>query len=75
MRRMMSFFSGSIIGALVGATLALLYAPASGDELRNQMQSRAEHIQGEVKAAAANRRAELELQLSNLRQPQKPGQL
>lgn len=71
MRRTMSFLSGSLMGALVGATLALLFAPSSGDELRAQMQARSDRIQSEVKAAAANRRAELEQQLATLRQPPK----
>jgi gas vesicle protein len=73
MRKTMSFLSGSMIGALFGAALALLLAPASGEELRNQMQERADRVQNEVKAAAATRRAELEQQLASLRRPQKPG--
>ena len=74
MRRTMSFLSGTAMGALVGAALALLFAPASGEELRNQMQERANRMQSEVQNAAAARRAELEQQLAVLRQPQKPGQ-
>lgn len=74
MRRTMSFLSGTAMGALVGAALALLFAPASGEELRNQMQERANRMQSEVQNAAAARRAELEQQLAALRQPQKPGQ-
>jgi gas vesicle protein len=73
MRKTMSFLSGSMMGALFGAALALLLAPSSGEELRNQMQERAERVQSEVKAAAATRRTELEQQLASLRQPQKPG--
>jgi gas vesicle protein len=73
MRKTMSFLSGSMIGALFGAALALLLAPSSGEELRNQMQERADRVQNEVKAAAATRRTELEQQLASLRQPQKPG--
>ena len=40
MRRVTSFLSGSLVGALAGAALALLFAPSSGEELRQQMQER-----------------------------------
>jgi gas vesicle protein len=73
MQRMMSFLSGTVMGALVGATLAILFAPSSGEELRAEMQQRANRIQSEVKDAASSRRAELESQLAAMRTPQRPG--
>ena len=72
MRGLMSFLVGAMLGGLVGATIALLLAPASGDELRQQMRQQAEHIQLEVKHAAEERRRELEEQLAALRTPAKP---
>lgn len=69
MKRMMNFLTGVISGALVGATVALLLTPASGEELRSQIQDRAITLQEEVKEAAAARRAELEEQLETLRVP------
>jgi gas vesicle protein len=72
MKRALNFLSGTLMGGLVGATVAILLAPASGEELRNQMRARAERIQAEVNQAAAQRRAELERQLAALRAPQKP---
>jgi gas vesicle protein len=72
MRGVLRFLSGAILGGVVGASLALLFAPASGADLRNQMQERADYIQREVKLAAENRRAELEQQLASLRAPNKP---
>jgi gas vesicle protein len=72
MQRMMSFLSGAVIGALVGATVAILFAPSSGEELRSEMQQRANRIQTEVKDAASSRRAELEGQLAAMRTPQRP---
>jgi gas vesicle protein len=69
MKGLMNFLSGMVMGALVGATLAILLAPSSGDELRNQLQSRVDTIQTDVKQAAATRRAELEKQLAELRAP------
>lgn len=69
MRGFASFISGVMLGAVVGATLAMLLAPSSGEELRTQVQSRAEQMQIEIKQAAASRRAELERQLATLRAP------
>lgn len=73
MTRFFSFFAGAIVGALVGATIAILFAPASGDELRLQLRDRATYYQDEIKTAAAERRAELEQQLAALRSPKQPG--
>ncbi|MBT3389366.1 MAG: YtxH domain-containing protein [Chloroflexi bacterium] len=69
MKRVTNFLTGLIFGALLGGMITLLLTPSSGDELRTQLQARAQSIQDEVKTAAAERRAELEEQLSNLRKP------
>jgi gas vesicle protein len=61
-----------MMGALVGATLALLFAPTSGEELRFQIHDQSMRVQQDVKHAAAERRAELEEQLAALRAPRKP---
>lgn len=71
MNRLLSFFAGVVSGALVGATIAILLAPVSGEEMRIQIQERSAYIQDEVKKAATERRAELQEQLSALRAPQK----
>jgi gas vesicle protein len=75
MKGVMSFLSGAIMGGLVGATLALLFAPASGEQLRVQMQERANRIQQEVKQAAESRRIELEQQLAELRAPRESAEV
>ena len=69
MRRICSFLYGSFIGSLIGATIGLLLAPDSGDDVRKQMKGRVEQIQLEVKNAAADRRTEMEKQLETLRAP------
>ena len=75
MRSVVRFLEGFVLGGLLGVTIALLLAPSSGEELREQMQSEAERIQSEVKQAAKDRRSELEQQLNALRAPRKPGQV
>lgn len=67
MRSVFNFLIGILSGALFGAALAVLFAPISGDELRQQLNSRMQVLQNEVGRAAAQRRAELEAQLDSLR--------
>jgi gas vesicle protein len=68
MNRFINFVAGATLGALVGAAAAILLAPVSGEELQAQVKTQVEQIQLEVKTAAAERRAELEEQLSTLRE-------
>jgi gas vesicle protein len=74
MKKALSFFIGAVMGGLVGATMAILLTPASGKELRVQLRARADAIRAEVQQAAADRRAELERQLTELRAPKKTEQ-
>jgi len=67
MKGVRSFFSGLILGGLVGAALAIFLAPESGEALRGQIRQRAETIQSQVARAAQERRAELEQEVKNLR--------
>jgi len=69
MRRTISFFIGIIMGGLVGATIALLFAPEAGPELRDQIRERAEIITSEIRQAAGTRRIELQERLETLRSP------
>jgi gas vesicle protein len=69
--RSMRFFEGFMLGGLVGAAVAMLFAPASGAELRGRMQGEADRVRAEVNQAAATRRMELEQQLAALRTPKK----
>jgi gas vesicle protein len=69
MRRFFSLISGMFVGALVGATLAIIFAPESGESIRVQLRERAGRLRQDVMDAAAARRAELEEQLSALRSP------
>jgi gas vesicle protein len=72
MKRFISLLAGFLTGAVVGATLAILFAPTSGEELQSQIQDRYYGLRDEVKEAAALRRAELEEQLAALRAPKTP---
>ena len=67
MQRMLSFIAGAVTGALVGATLMVLFTPASGESIRSDLRNRIFALRDQMQAAAASRRAELESQLSSLR--------
>jgi gas vesicle protein len=65
----MGFFIGAITGGLVGAILALLFAPASGEELRVQIGDRTQAFAANIRQAANTRRIELQERLEVLRAP------
>jgi gas vesicle protein len=69
MRRTLSFLIGSTIGGLIGATVALLFAPASGNELRAQISDRAQNFAADIRHAANTKRIELQERLETLRTP------
>ena len=72
MRKMFGFLIGVFVGWLVGATLALLLAPETGEELRGEIRSRSANFLGEIQSAADMRRKQLEDQLAALRAPRIP---
>jgi gas vesicle protein len=61
-----------LLGAVVGATLALLFAPASGQELRANLQATAEKdaakLQAEWQAAMAKTNEQLDQMQAELKQ-------
>ena len=61
-----------VLGAAVGATLALLFAPASGRELRANLQATAEKdaakVQAEWQAATAKTNERLDQMQAELKQ-------
>jgi len=69
MRKFLSFLAGVVMGGLVGATLALLLAPYSGDTLRDQIRERFSALQAELEQAATEKKIELEQYLETLKQP------
>jgi len=67
MRKFLSFFSGAVIGGLVGATFAVLFAPSTGTELQQKMKTSFIELKSEIESAAMDKRAELEEELVRLR--------
>lgn len=69
MQRALSFLAGAISGAVVGATLMVLFTPASGETIRSDVRKRVQGLRDQMSEAAAARRAELQAQLAGLRAP------
>lgn len=69
MRKAMAFTFGAIMGGVIGALVALLMAPSSGEELQATIKKQVEDIQSEIKVAAQKKREELEQQLDELIHP------
>ncbi len=69
MRRMFGFLIGTFTGALVGAVLALLLAPESGEQLRGQLRDRGQNFLSDIRHTADARRIELRGRLESLRAP------
>ena len=67
MRRFVSFITGTICGALVGATIAILLAPSSGEELQQRARDRIASLREEIRQAYESRMAQLEAELEALR--------
>jgi gas vesicle protein len=67
-----SFMGGFVIGAMIGAAVAVFMAPQSGEEFQKQIRERLDAVAQEGRRAAAERRAELEAQFAQAKQFQKP---
>jgi gas vesicle protein len=67
MQKFFNFLAGIFMGAVVGAVAGIMVAPASGDEIRDQFQNRADDIVADLKDAVASERQRLEAELESLK--------
>lgn len=72
MRRVVFFALGLLFGATVGATLAFLLAPSSGQSLRKRAEQRVRHALQEAHAAAEAKRKSLEAELAAFGKRERP---
>jgi gas vesicle protein len=70
MNKFFSFVTGSLCGALVGATIVLLTTPASGHQLRADAQARVELALTEARQAMEDTRRQKELEFEMMKQGQ-----
>lgn len=69
MNRFFTVASGALLGATVAATVVVLFAPQSGEELRQAIRDRIDAIRSAGQQAAEARRLELTKQFQELKQP------
>lgn len=69
MRRVFNFILGATVGGMVGATFALLFTPASGQEVRGLITDRIQSFASEIRQASTTKRIELQERLEDLRAP------
>lgn len=67
MKSIFSFITGALVGGLVGATIALLFAPEDGKALQDKMKNTFIELKDEVAHAASSKRVELTDELETLR--------
>jgi gas vesicle protein len=67
MKKFGNLFLGALLGGLVGSGIALLLAPASGEETRQEIENYFTNLKDEVQKAADEKRAEMEAELQALR--------
>jgi len=68
MNKILSFMAGALCGTVVGATVALLMAPSSGEELRGEMVHRWEDALNEARQAMEDTRRDLQAQFEMMQQ-------
>lgn len=66
MNKSLSFLAGALCGAIVGATAAILLAPTSGEQLRQDMVLRWEEALAEARQAMEDTRLELQAQFEQM---------
>jgi gas vesicle protein len=67
MKQVLSFITGAVCGAVVGAAVALLFTPISGPDIKRQSQERLDWIRSEMRQAYMDKQAELEAQLAAIK--------
>lgn len=65
------FFWGFLFGGVLGAGVAILAAPQSGEDLRTQIREGYQKLVDEMNNASQQKRAEMEAQLSALKKPRR----
>jgi gas vesicle protein len=63
MRGLVKFILGAAIGGVIGSVLAFLFAPISGQQLRDRVNDYCTNIRDDVKNAAEMKRQELQNEL------------
>ncbi|HVO42297.1 MAG TPA: YtxH domain-containing protein [Aggregatilineales bacterium] len=69
MRKIMFFVIGALLGVLLGATIALLLTPKSGDAMRDDARRRFDGMLDDARQAADAKQHQLETELAQMTTP------
>ncbi len=69
MKKFFTFLFGAMLGGVIGAGAALLFAPMKGTELRQKLNEYLIEVKSEVGEAVEERRSELQDKITQLRKP------
>ena|SRR5688572_7951748 len=69
MRKLLSFLIGSSLGVAAGMLLVTFFSPVSGRQLRANMRTHYLEAMNAARKAAADKRAELEKELAEMKNP------
>lgn len=67
MRKFFAFLAGLMSGAIVGAAVALLLAPMSGDALQSEIGARFDQLRAEMESAAAEQERKLRAEFERMK--------
>ena len=68
MRKFFAFLAGLMSGAIVGGAAALLFAPMSGEALKDEIVARTEQLKVDMEKAAAEQEKRLRAEFERLKQ-------
>ena len=66
-KRPVNFLTGMLLGGVAGAVTALLFAPQSGEETRQQIQQKAAELRDQTTATVENTVAQVQSKASQLK--------
>jgi gas vesicle protein len=68
MRKFFAFLAGLMSGAIVGGVAALLFAPMSGEALKDEIAARIDQLKADMEKAAAEQEKKLRTEFERLKQ-------
>jgi gas vesicle protein len=66
MKYLAAFLSGTLFGGLIGATVALLFAPSSGEQLRTNIKTKADEGYIKLQDDWQNTRQEMQTRMDKM---------
>ncbi len=68
MRKFFAFLAGMMCGAIVGAAVALVFAPMSGRDLQTEITDRFEQLKAEIESAVTEQEKRLRAEFERMKE-------